>query len=68
MGGVSMTTGIEAMVCKDIADRQNKGIAKYGTTVKDNPLELRQWLQHMYEEMLDGAVYARRAMEELDKK
>lgn len=59
-------TGIEAQVCEDIAKRQALGIAKYGTTVADNPLELRQWLQHQYEELLDAAVYTRRAMAELD--
>lgn len=60
-------TGIEALVCADIAQRQAQGIAKYGTTVAENPLELRQWLQHQYEELLDAAVYTRRAMAELDK-
>lgn len=60
-------TGIEALVCADIARRQALGIAKYGTTVAENPLELRQWLQHQYEELLDAAVYTRRAMAELDK-
>ena len=60
-------TGIEALVCADIAQRQALGIAKYGTTVAQNPLELRQWLQHQYEELLDAAVYTRRAMAELDK-
>jgi len=58
--------GIEALVCADIARRQALGIAKYGTTVAENPLELRQWLQHQYEELLDAAVYTRRAMAELD--
>ncbi len=37
-------TGIEAQVCADIAARQQKGIAKYGTTVADNPEDLREWL------------------------
>jgi hypothetical protein len=59
-------TGIEAEVCRDIARRQQVGIAKYGTTVADNPLELRQWLQHAYEECLDQAVYLRRAIAEMD--
>jgi len=61
-------TGIEADVCSDIARRQALGIAKYGTTVADNPLELRAWLQHQYEELLDAAVYVRRAIAEIDKK
>ena len=56
---------IEQMVCQDILARQQVGINKYGTTVAQNPLELKQWLQHAYEECLDQAVYLRRAMEEL---
>lgn len=60
-------SGTEARVCADIARRQQLGIAKYGTTVAKNPLELREWLQHAYEEMLDQVIYLRRAIEELDK-
>lgn len=58
--------GTEARVCQDIAKRQQLGIAKYGQTVANNPLELRAWLQHAYEETLDKAVYLRRAIEEMD--
>ena len=50
-------TGIEALVCEEIALRQQKGINKYGTTVADNNLSLREWLQHALEETLDQAVY-----------
>lgn len=60
-------TGVEAEVCDLIADRQRKGIAKYGMTVADNPLALRDWLQHALEEVLDQAVYLKRAINELDK-
>lgn len=67
-GGFVRVRGTEAEVCNDIAQRQQLGIAKYGTTVRENPLELRQWLQHQYEELLDAAVYCKRAIEELDKK
>jgi hypothetical protein len=58
-------TGIELSVCQDLAARQARGIFKYGTTVAENPLDLREWLQHAYEECLDQAVYLKRAMEEL---
>lgn len=61
-----MKQDIERQVCIDIIDRQVKGIAKYGTTVAKNPLELRQWLQHQYEELLDAAVYCKRAIQEID--
>ena len=51
-----------------IAERQAKGIAKYGTTLEGNPLTLRQWLQHLLEEQLDAAAYTLRAIEEIDKR
>ena len=57
----------EAEVVKDILARQELGLKKYGTTVAKNPLDLRQWLQHAYEEKLDDAVYMKRAIQELDK-
>ena len=57
----------ETQVCEDIKNRQQLGIAKYGTTLAQNPLELRQWLQHSYEEKLDDALYMKRAIQELDK-
>lgn len=62
----SAPTGTEARVCADIAARQAMGLAKYGTTVADNPLALRAWLQHAYEEALDQAIYLRRAIEQID--
>ena len=57
----------EFEVCADIKNRQQLGLNKYGTSVAKNPLELRQWLQHSYEEKLDDAVYMKRAIQELDK-
>lgn len=62
-----MPTGIEAIVCADIAERQRLGLAKYGCTVAENPLSLREWLRHAYEETLDKAVYLRRAIAEIDE-
>jgi hypothetical protein len=58
--------GTEARVCEDIAGRQALGMNKYGVSVEDNPLDLRQWLWHAYEETLDKAVYLRRAIERID--
>jgi hypothetical protein len=60
-------TGTELEVCEDIANRQLLGINKYGTTVFDNQLDLRAWLQHAYEETLDKAIYLKRAIQELEK-
>lgn len=63
---IGVPTGVEAELCDLIADRQRKGIAKYGMTVADNPLALRDWLQHALEEVLDQAVYLKRAINELE--
>jgi hypothetical protein len=63
----SYLSGTELRVCKLIAERQMRGIEKYGTTVHANPLTLRDWLQHALEESLDHAIYLQRAIEELDK-
>ena len=59
-------SGTEARVCLDIMVRQQRGIAKYGTTVEDNHLTLKEWLQHAYEETLDQANYLKRAIVEID--
>lgn len=59
-------TGTEARVCALIAQRQAFGLEKYGTSVGNNPLPLRAWLQHALEESLDQAIYLKRAIEELD--
>lgn len=64
--GVFMPEGTEADVCIDIGRRQQLGKSKYGTTVAENPLSLRQWLQHAYEEALDQAIYLKRAIAEID--
>lgn len=59
--------GTEARVIADIVSRQQLGIRKYGTTVEGNPLSLKQWLVHAYEETLDQAIYLKRASEEIEK-
>lgn len=64
----SCLSGTELRVCQLIAERQMRGIEKYGTTVSDNPLPLRAWLRHALEECLDQAIYLQRAIEELDRK
>lgn len=60
--------GTEARVCEDIAKRQRVGLNKYGVSVADNPLSMKEWIQHAYEECLDQAVYLKRILEKLDEK
>lgn len=65
---VKQPTGTEMRVCQDIVRRQERGVTKYGTTVSANPLALKEWLQHAYEECLDQAIYLKRAIEEIENK
>jgi predicted nucleic-acid-binding Zn-ribbon protein len=62
-----LPTGIEAQVCADIIGRQILGFHKYGVTVADNPLTLKQWLNAAYEEGLDKCIYLKRAIAEIEK-
>ena len=64
--GIFMPDGTEARICTEIAARQQMGIKKYGTTVAENPLSLREWLVHAKQEALDQAIYLQRAIEEID--
>lgn len=69
-GGVTHyleASGTEARVMHMIAKRQELGIRKYGCSVTENPLVLRQWLQHALEESLDFSIYLQRILEELDR-
>lgn len=61
----SRASGIEAEVILDIARRQQAGVKKYGTTVADNPLTPKEWAHHLYEELLDAAIYIKRLSKDL---
>ena len=55
-------------VMTDLNRRSEIGVKKYKTTLERTDLELRDWLQHAYEECLDQANYLKRAIMELDGK
>jgi len=50
----------------DLLRRSQVGIAKYGLTLARTDLNLRDWLQHAYEETLDKANYLKRSIMEID--
>lgn len=60
-----MAIGIEAQIIKEIEKRQKRGIEKYGLTLSDNMAELEARLQHMKEELLDGAIYCQWAINKI---
>jgi hypothetical protein len=55
-----------AALLKDMKDREELGLKKYGCTVDREDLNLRDWLQHAYEESLDKSLYLKRAIREID--
>lgn len=50
-----------------LLQRSIVGLAKYGVTTDNNPLPLRDWLQHALEEALDMANYLQAAISKLDE-
>ena len=49
-------------VRNDLKERSKRGIKKYGTTLDRKDLELKDWLQHAYEESLDKSLYLKKAI------
>jgi hypothetical protein len=56
---------IVAEVRAEFLTRSERGIAKYGVTLDRTDLGIREWLVHFREELMDGVLYATRAMREL---
>jgi hypothetical protein len=50
----------------DLLQRSQVGIKKYNTTLERTDLDLKDWLQHSYEECLDMANYLKRCIIELE--
>lgn len=47
-----------ARLVESIRERRDAGRKKYGTTMERDDLSVLQWLQHLQEELTDGAIYA----------
>lgn len=45
-----------------LLERSKVGFLKYGVTTERGDLSIKDWLRHMQQEMLDGAVYAEAAI------
>ena len=59
-----MEDSIVKEVRKDLKRRSKLGIKKYNTTLDRKDLNLKEWLNHAYEEALDMALYLKRAIKE----
>ena len=62
---VELPSFIVSEVINDLLRREEVGLKKYGTTVDRGDLSRKQWMQHFYEELLDGAVYARKFLQDM---
>lgn len=61
-----MKDKIVEAVREDLLKRSQVGINKYNTTLERNDLNLKDWLQHSYEECLDMANYLKRCIIEIE--
>jgi hypothetical protein len=61
-----MKDSIVESVRQDLLDRSEVGIKKYNTTLDRNDLETEEWVQHAYEELLDGALYLKRLLRDIN--
>ena len=59
-----MEDSIVKEVREDLKRRSKLGIKKYNTTLDRKDLNLKEWLNHAYEEALDMALYLKRAIKE----
>jgi hypothetical protein len=62
-----MKDSIVESVRQDLLDRSEVGIKKYNTTLDREDLDTVDWLIHAYEEMLDGALYLKRAQQDIQE-
>lgn len=59
-------SSIEEKVIAEIRQRAKKGEAKYGTTMDRGDLSLKEWLQHLKEELMDGVIYTQKIIDVLE--
>lgn len=54
-------------VRQKLLDRSQKGIGKYGTTLHDSKEDMIARLNHLQQELMDGANYVEWVLQELEK-
>ena len=52
-------------VVSQLRDRGQRGLSKYGVNTERTDLSTLEWLQHLQEELMDGAVYIEKLKKEL---
>ena len=54
-------------VISDLKHRELKGVETYNTTMDRTDLTQKEWLQHLYEELLDASLYTKKLIKTFDK-
>ena len=53
-------------VVKQLRDREEEGLLKYGVNTERKDLSPLQWLQHLQEELMDASVYIEKLKNEIN--
>lgn len=65
-GSVPPPDPVTEAIRSDMLQRQRTGWTRYGIGLGRSDFTMRDWLHHMYEELLDGAQYCKRLMMTID--
>jgi hypothetical protein len=60
----TMDKNVENVV-KQLRDREEEGLQKYGVNTERKDLTTLQWLQHLQEELMDASVYIEKLKNEI---
>ena len=52
-------------VVKQLRDREEEGLLKYGVNTERTDLSILEWLQHLQEELMDASVYIEKLKNEM---
>ena len=52
-------------VVKQLRDREEEGLRKYGVNTERTDLTSLEWLQHLQEELMDASVYIEKLKNEI---
>ena len=55
-------------VVKQLRDREEQGLRKYGVNTERQDLSNLEWLQHLQEELMDASVYIEKLKDEMKEK
>jgi hypothetical protein len=62
-----MKDSIVESVIEKYKERSERGIEKYGKTLDRNDLLVKEWLNHLQEELMDATLYIEKLKNKLDK-